>query len=56
MTCDGYAADCCGEEVATFEARVRKRLHRFYLCPGCAKAARSAGVSLTEIEFRVKIA
>lgn len=54
--CDGYAADCDREGVSTYEARIRRRLHRYHLCPECAKAARSAGISLTEIEFRVKVA
>jgi len=54
--CDGYAADCDREGVSTYEARIKKRLHRYYLCPECARAARSAGISLTEVEFRVKVA
>lgn len=56
MTCDGYAADCDGRDVSTYEARIKRRLHRYYLCAECARQARAAKIHLTEIEFRVKVA
>lgn len=56
MNCDGYAADCDRDGVSTYEARIKKRLQRYYLCADCARQARAAKIQLTEVEFRVKVA